>query len=50
MSKQQFLEQNQKDGEIYAGLILGKNGEPDHHVFLIKAQPSQNLNWQDAMN
>ena len=49
MSKQLFLEQNLKTGEIYAGLILGTNGAPDHHVFLLAAKPDNKLNWDAAM-
>jgi len=35
MSKQQFLEQHLQPGEEYAGILLGQNGEPDQHVFLL---------------
>ncbi len=35
MSKQAFLDGILKEGELYAGLILGKNGEPDHHLILL---------------
>lgn len=50
MSKKLFLEQNQKEGEIYAGLVLGKNGEPDHHVFLLAAKPVKVFKWQAALD
>ena len=33
MTKQLFLEQNQLPGESYAGIMLGKDGEPDYHLF-----------------
>jgi hypothetical protein len=49
MTKQAFLEQNLKAGEIYAGLILGTNGAPDYHLFLLAAKPADKLNWADAM-
>ena len=49
MSKQLFLEQNLQEGEIYAGLILGKNGERDYHLVLLAAKPDKDLNWQAAM-
>ena len=32
-SLEQFIKQNLRPGEIYAGLILGKNNEPDYHLF-----------------
>jgi hypothetical protein len=38
MSKQKFLEQNLRPGELYAGLILGKNGEADYHLFLLPGE------------
>jgi hypothetical protein len=38
MSKKQFLKENQRVGETYAGLILGKNGEKDYHAFLLPAK------------
>ena len=49
MSKAQFLADNLKDGEIYVGLILGKNGEPDHHLVLLPAKPEKKLNWSGAI-
>jgi hypothetical protein len=49
MSKEQFLLQNKKEGEIYAGLILGKNGAPDHHVFLLAARPERKADWNACM-
>lgn len=35
-----FLKQNLQPGEVYAGIILGKNNEPDHHVFLLPGYTS----------
>lgn len=35
MSKEQFLKDNLRPGEEYAGILLGQNGEPDQHVFLL---------------
>lgn len=35
MSKALFLEQNLKPGEVYAGLILGKDGAADYHLVLL---------------
>ena len=49
MSKAQFLSENMKPDETHAGLILGKDGQPDHHLFLLPAKPEKNMNWNDAM-
>ncbi|NKI68912.1 DUF1566 domain-containing protein [Collimonas pratensis] len=48
MSKQQWLEENQRSGETYAGLLLGKNGEPDQHIFLLPGQATD-VTWQAAL-
>jgi len=48
MSKAQWMQENLKPGEIYAGLILGKEGQPDHHLFLLEAKPADKLNWEAA--
>ena len=48
MSKAQFLAENLKPGEIYAGLILGKDGQPDYHLALLPTKPSK-LTWNAAM-
>lgn len=49
MSKQQFMAENLHGGEIYAGLILGKDGAADYHLFL---QPgaATGVTWQLAMD
>jgi hypothetical protein len=49
MSKELFLQQNLKTDEIYAGLILGKDGQPDYHLALLPAKSDKDLNWNDAM-
>jgi len=46
-TKEYFLQQHQKAGEIYAGILLGKNGEPDQHIFLSPGQATD-INWADA--
>ena len=33
LAKQAFLAENLRKGEVYAGIILGKDGEPDYHLF-----------------
>ena len=48
MSKEQFLKENQKTGEAYAGLMLGQNGEPDYHLFIIPGE-AENVTWSKAM-
>ncbi len=47
MSKAQFMAENLREGEIYAGLLLGKNGEPDTHIFLL-AGKAEKVNWDQA--
>jgi hypothetical protein len=49
MSKQQFMAENLQKGEIYAGLVLGKDGAADYHLFL---QPgaATGVTWQAAMD
>jgi len=36
-----------KEGETYAGLILGKNGEPDYHLVLL-AEEASDVSWPSA--
>lgn len=36
-----------KEGEFYAGMILGKNGAPDHHVVLLP-DDAENATWTAA--
>ena len=36
--KAQWLRDNLKKGEVYAGLILGKDGAPDHHLIVIPGE------------
>lgn len=47
MSKQLWIKQNLKEGEIYAGIVLGKNGQQDHYLILLAAT-TQPLNWESA--
>ncbi len=47
MSKQLWIEQNLKPGEQYAGIILGQDGEPDHHLILLPGQAT-NVKWDAA--
>ncbi len=47
MSKAQFLKDNLKPGETYAGLVLGANGGPDEHLILLPGR-GQDLTWDAA--
>ena len=46
-AKQEFLASVQKDGCIWAGIILGKDGQPDYHLILLPGE-AENVNWEDA--
>jgi hypothetical protein len=46
-SKQKFLASILKKGELYAGIILGKDGEPDYHLILL-AREEVYANWEAA--
>lgn len=35
--------------EIYAGILLGKNGEPDQKIFVLSDEPATALTWEVAM-
>lgn len=35
------------EGELYAGIILAKNGETDYHLVLLPGE-AIDINWQDA--
>ena len=48
MSKQQWITANLKTGELYAGLILGKDGSKDYHLILLPDQ-ANDVNWAAAM-
>lgn len=47
-AKAAFLASILKDGEEYAGIILGKDGAPDHHLLLLPGE-KEGINWKDAM-
>ena len=46
--KAEFLKQILKEGEEYAGIILGKEGQPDYHLILLPGQ-KEDVTWQVAM-
>ncbi|RCS59941.1 DUF1566 domain-containing protein [Parvibium lacunae] len=47
-NKAQFLKENLREGEVYAGIILG-NEEPDYHLFLLPGEHTD-IQWQSAMD
>ena len=47
MSKAQWIEQNLKGDEQYAGIILGKDGSPDHHLILLPGE-TESVTWAKA--
>jgi hypothetical protein len=47
MSRLEPVRETLKEGEIYAGLILGKDGAPDHHVILLPGD-AQDVTWLAA--
>ena len=46
-AKTAFLASILKAGEEYAGIILGKNGDPDHHLILLPGE-ADSVNWKNA--
>jgi hypothetical protein len=49
MSKKKWIAENLKDGEQYAGLVLGKDGTPDYHLVLLPSRDNKKLTWDQAM-
>ena len=50
MSKKQFLLENQREGEVDAGLILSHDTtEPDYHLFLLPGE-QLDVQWQAAID
>lgn len=47
MSKAQFLAENLREGELYAGLLLGKDGAPDIHLVLLPGAAAD-VTWGQA--
>ena len=47
MSKAQFLAENLREGELYAGLLLGKDGAPDIHLVLLPGAAAD-VTWDQA--
>ena len=49
MTKAQWIKENLKADEIYAGILLGQNGEPDQHIILLPGT-AKDVNWEEARN
>jgi hypothetical protein len=49
MSKKQWIAENLKDGEQYAGLIVGKGDEPDYHLVLLPGRDNKKYTWDQAV-
>ena len=47
MSDLQALKDNLNPGEVYAGLILGQNGEADYHLILLPGE-AESVTWAKA--
>lgn len=47
MSPLDTVRQSLKEGESYAGIILGKNGAPDHHLVLLPGEAADAI-WTAA--
>ncbi len=46
-AKDSFLASILKDGEKYAGILLGKDGEPDLHIILLPGE-AERVNFKGA--
>ena len=44
MTQHRYVKQPLADGEHYAGLILGKEGKPDHHLVLMPGE-AEDVSW-----
>jgi hypothetical protein len=47
MSNYKEVRQALHDGEHYAGVILGKDGQPDHHLVLLPGE-AEDVSWSAA--
>jgi hypothetical protein len=46
-AKAEWLKENLKQDEVYAGLVLGVDGQPDHHLILLPGEVSS-VTWEEA--
>ncbi len=49
MSEHPLIKENLSPGEEYAGIIIGKNGEPDYHLVLLPGE-IECATWDTAMD
>jgi hypothetical protein len=47
--KAEWLRNNLKKDELYAGLILGDKDEPDHHLVMLPLHKDASMTWKNAM-
>ena len=47
MCNHETIKSSLNDGETYAGLILGKNGQPDYHLVLLPGD-ANDVTWSAA--
>jgi len=47
--KAKWIAENLKAGETYAGILLGENGAPDHHLILLSGEASD-ITWPKAID
>ena len=47
MTEHRYVKDDLADGEQYAGLILGKDGKPDHHLVLLPGE-AEDVSWSVA--
>jgi hypothetical protein len=47
--KAEWLRNNLKKDELYAGLILGDKDEPDHHLIMLTLHKDASMTWKNAM-
>lgn len=47
MNENRYLKEGLAEGEHYAGLILGKDGKPDHHLVLLPGE-AEDVSWSAA--
>lgn len=48
-AKQTFLDSILKEGEKYAGILLGEDGEPDRHIIKLPGDHAP-ATWEEKMN
>lgn len=46
-AKEQWVKNNLKKGEHYAGILLGKDGSPDQHIILLPGE-AESVTWAQA--